>query len=766
VLLRASIRSRFELLPGAWKVALCVLACLVPFINKAFYIDDPLFIWTGERVRVAPFDFYGFRVNWFGLVMPMTDATANPPLMGYFLALGSLVGGWSEVSLHVFALIPAVALAIGSYRLARLYSAKPLLAAVLLVISPGFLVCATSLMCDVLMAAFWVWAILLWEQGLKDGKLKFFIYAVLLAGACALSKYSGLSLIPLLFALGLFRRRKLGLWAVALLIPLLMVGAYEWTAWKLYGVSLFQNASDYAQQVRPTSLADMPERLISGLVFTGGCALPLLLLSPSLWDRRTLWRGSGLLVLAFLAPSVLQPARMLYHGHGMEPGVIWSSAQLHFAANWALDLQRAFFFVTGVALLWVVAVDYRQRREPTSVVLALWVVGVLLFACVLNWTINGRSILPLLPAAGILIARRVEFFTPSPLTSFRHKALGTAALIGLAVAYSDYSQAGIGRAAARELAAKYPKSELTYEGHWGFQYYLQKVGTQPLDAWYGTNTPGQFIAIPAGNDIYELRPEATRLTEVLRFQPLRWLSTLNRYTGAGFHTDFWGPLPFAFGRTELERFYVYRVVQPFRFAQGRALFDLQEPATLQKELTASREAILKNPQDADSRFQLATLLVLAGKSPEAIAEFSEVLRVQPEEPNAHAQLGELYEQTGRTLEARDQYKAALETMPDFPAILNNLAWLLSTDPDPSVRNGKEAVRAAERACALTAHRSAIYMGTLAAAYAEAGRFGEAIATAETARDLAYAAGQPALAVTNARLLELYRRGKAYHPESR
>src|SRR5437588_827282 len=190
----ASIRSRFAAIPDPWKVALCVLACLLPFINKAFHIDDPLFLWTAERVRVAPLDFYGFRVNWFGLVMPMTDATANPPLMGYFLALGSLVGGWSEISLHLFALIPAVALGIGSYRLAATYSAKPLLAAVLLVITPGFLVCATSLMCDVLMAAFWVWAILLWEQGLKERKFKFLICAALLGGGCALSKYSGLSL--------------------------------------------------------------------------------------------------------------------------------------------------------------------------------------------------------------------------------------------------------------------------------------------------------------------------------------------------------------------------------------------------------------------------------------------------------------------------------------------------------------------------------------------------------------------------------------------
>ena len=78
----------------------------------------------------------------------------------------------------------------------------------------------------------------------------------------------------------------------------------------------------------------------------------------------------------------------------------------------------------------------------------------------------------------------------------------------------------------------------------------------------------------------------------------------------------------------------------------------------------------------------------------------------------------------------------LEDYPRFSMPLNNLAWLLATASDARLRNGAEAVELAERACAVTQYRRTVFVGTLAAAYAEAGRFEEAIATAERACKLA------------------------------
>ena len=119
-------------------------------------------------------------------------------------------------------------------------------------------------------------------------------------------------------------------------------------------------------------------------------------------------------------------------------------------------------------------------------------------------------------------------------------------------------------------------------------------------------------------------------------------------------------------------------------------------------------------------------------------------------------------QLGRTREAVAQYREALRLNPNLAGALNNLAWVLATSPDDELRNGAEAVRLAERACELTHYGQPLFIGTLAAAYAEAGRFPEAVTTAEKAEQLATTAGLTAVAAKNRQLLELYRAGKPYH----
>ncbi|MGA3267020.1 MAG: hypothetical protein ABSE16_09380 [Verrucomicrobiota bacterium] len=94
--------------------------------------------------------------------------------------------------------------------------------------------------------------------------------------------------------------------------------------------------------------------------------------------------------------------------------------------------------------------------------------------------------------------------------------------------------------------------------------------------------------------------------------------------------------------------------------------------------------------------------------------------------------------------------------------LNNLALLLATSADPHLRNGHEAVALGERLCELTQYQQAIPLYTLAAACAEAGRFADAVATAQKARATALANGQKDIADANAHVMELYQSGQAYH----
>jgi tetratricopeptide (TPR) repeat protein len=89
-------------------------------------------------------------------------------------------------------------------------------------------------------------------------------------------------------------------------------------------------------------------------------------------------------------------------------------------------------------------------------------------------------------------------------------------------------------------------------------------------------------------------------------------------------------------------------------------------------------------------------------------------------------------QMGLVREAMTHYEEALEIAPDSVLALNNLAWILSASPDDKVRDGAKAVGLAEQAVQYSGDKNAMFMRTLAAAYAEAGRFAEALQTAARA----------------------------------
>ncbi|HZR20618.1 MAG TPA: fused MFS/spermidine synthase [Verrucomicrobiae bacterium] len=109
-----------------------------------------------------------------------------------------------------------------------------------------------------------------------------------------------------------------------------------------------------------------------------------------------------------------------------------------------------------------------------------------------------------------------------------------------------------------------------------------------------------------------------------------------------------------------------------------------------------------------------------------------------------------------------RWRKELASNPESPVILNNLACLLATAPDPQLRSGAEAVKLAEKACALTRYHNGSALTTLAAAYAEAGRFDEAVAASEKACALATENGETALIAGNRQMLEYFRNKRPFH----
>jgi tetratricopeptide (TPR) repeat protein len=175
-----------------------------------------------------------------------------------------------------------------------------------------------------------------------------------------------------------------------------------------------------------------------------------------------------------------------------------------------------------------------------------------------------------------------------------------------------------------------------------------------------------------------------------------------------------------------------------------------------------RAALQINPYYYESLNNLGIALTARGRPDEAIGYFEKAGLIDPHHADFHLNWGIALDQLGRPREAVVQYREALKLNPDLIAALNNLAWTLAANHDDTLRNGAEAVRLAEHSCALNHNREPLFIGTLAAAYAEAGRFPEAVATAEKAERLATSVGLTAVATKNRQLIELYRAGKPYH----
>jgi Tfp pilus assembly protein PilF len=181
----------------------------------------------------------------------------------------------------------------------------------------------------------------------------------------------------------------------------------------------------------------------------------------------------------------------------------------------------------------------------------------------------------------------------------------------------------------------------------------------------------------------------------------------------------------------------------------------------QNSETLCRHAIEVTKTNYAAHYNLGVALLEEGQTSEAIKQMYEVVALVPEF-NCRRTLAEALVACGRIPEAIEQYRQLLRHAHDSPEVLNNLAWLLATNKDPKIRNGVDAVQFGERACDLTNYKVSAYVGTLAAAYAEVGRFDDAIRTAETAIELASAAGETNLLEKNRQLLELYRAGRPYH----
>jgi tetratricopeptide (TPR) repeat protein len=171
-------------------------------------------------------------------------------------------------------------------------------------------------------------------------------------------------------------------------------------------------------------------------------------------------------------------------------------------------------------------------------------------------------------------------------------------------------------------------------------------------------------------------------------------------------------------------------------AEGNLGHALEEKNRFDEAIEHLTRALSIGPASAEVEKNLGLALAEKGQVDDSIPHFQHAIALSPRMAEAHAYLGTAMMVKGNRTEARAQWRAALQSEPDNVRVLNDLSWLLSTAPERALRNGAEAVRLASHAVQLTHHQDPLLLGTLAAAYAEAGDFSQSIATERRGAELA------------------------------
>ncbi len=173
------------------------------------------------------------------------------------------------------------------------------------------------------------------------------------------------------------------------------------------------------------------------------------------------------------------------------------------------------------------------------------------------------------------------------------------------------------------------------------------------------------------------------------------------------------------------------------------------------------EALRIKPKFAKGHNNLGSVLAQQGNVKGAFYHYYEALRINPNYAGAYYNLGKFAANQGKIEEAIFYFKKTLEVSPNMPAALYNLSWIMSTSKEDKFRNGIEAIKLAEKLCKLQNYSHPLSLDALAAAYAEAGRFDEAVATAQKALNLALEHGPKELVPDLKERLHLFQAGHPY-----
>ncbi len=535
-------------------IVLVVAVTAVPFLNKAYHIDDPFVLAVSKQILETPLDPFAGKIDWFGYESAMWEATTNPPFLSYYLAPFAAKFNFSEIALHSAMMLFLVLLAWGTTVLSNRFTHGSNWPLLFLMFSTAVMV-SGNVMRDVPAAGLAVAGIALFVLGTDRENWLYMLSGSVLAGLAVLTKYSSVIVFPVMLLYPFLHRKY---WLMGWIIPGLLV----LLAWCLHNEAFYGQMHIVYLTLNRRAVEGIPwqDKACGALVILGS----MVYITPALlWSFciRKRWAAlAGALPVGLTA--------------------FWA-VERHF--DWSADGQYSLWAVLGAILLYGVLLEgfrrgipyvknIRDERAADALFLFAWVCAPVIFSVFLvPFQAVRHQIVTLVPLL-LLAFRSINISLRLGgvlLEAFVVVLFFVQAAVSYAVAVVDYQYADTYRQMAAYVKDKYvsPDHETWYAGHWGWKYYADQAGLRQRHRDQALPKPGDILAWPLrvhygevfgdiGDPFKILEHGTIEKKEYTTPIPIR---TMN-FHGASFYAVIGNNVPYRFFQDiDLETLKVFRV---------------------------------------------------------------------------------------------------------------------------------------------------------------------------------------------------------------
>lgn len=417
-------------------VALFVLVLRIPFLNQAIQGDDVDYLYGAQHAQVDPLHPTHARYAFLGKVVDMRGHP-HPPLNVWFLALLLLISkDVYEVPFHAAYILFSLIAALSAYSLARRFSSRPLVATLLFLVTPAFVINGNSLESDLPFAAFWLLSIALFVPAIDGRSLRLLILSALAMALAAMTAYQAMVLTPILLIYAWQRDRRLFPCIATLTAPFVIL------LWQLYervssGAAPAAVLSGYMQTYGWQSLQNKIQNAVALTGHLGWLVFPVVWLPP----------------LGAAPPAI---GALFYDPNPLFWGSIAVGAGI---LIWCAEHARDF--------------------------LAQWILIFYAAALAIFFAGSARYLLPIALPIAILASRYAR-------QRWLGIAFGAGLVFSVALATVNYQHWDGYRQFARQMKNEVQSKRVWINDEWGLRFYLEAEGARPLLAGQAVH-PGEMV---------------------------------------------------------------------------------------------------------------------------------------------------------------------------------------------------------------------------------------------------------------------------------